>query len=636
MTAEPAVRAFRPKGLAGRVAPFALTGVLALLTALPEVSAEHQVWLAAAAVLAGVPLVVGLVTPWHRLPVWLEVVPPALYIAAVVSLRHAAGGGPSGYSALFLVPVLWLAMYGTRAQVLLALGLVTVALVAPIVLVGAPAYPPTEWRRVLVLVGVGATLGLIVQRLVREIQAGAASAMVAATEISAQRDVTEAIITAASDAVVSFDRSGQIVSANHEAATLFQRADLVGRDVFADLVPDDQRDRLRAGFGRILASNSPTEREARFEAELVRADGSRIPVEIAVAQTGGPDGPRIHTFVRDTTQRRAAESAAREHLEDLDRLVMLARNLDRTGVDGHSAICVAARDLVGADFVFFYTVDESRRRLVVTGSAGRDAPPVDVTLDLERSVAGRVLRSGQAEFIGDVDADPRIDRTVIRHLGGSAVYLYPIALDVRPVGVLSAYWLTPQPALPERTTAMFGLFAAQAAAVVERADLLARLETLARTDALTGAANRRTLDEALEIAIAGAKRSGSSLSIVMLDLDHFKRYNDRHGHQAGDDLLQKAVAAWTAELRPGDTLARYGGEEFLAVLPSSDPPSSVVVAERLRATLVDGVTASAGVATWDGAETSATLISRADAALYRAKKAGRARTVASVPGESDA
>jgi diguanylate cyclase (GGDEF)-like protein len=120
----------------------------------------------------------------------------------------------------------------------------------------------------------------------------------------------------------------------------------------------------------------------------------------------------------------------------------------------------------------------------------------------------------------------------------------------------------------------------------------------------------------------------------MLDLDHFKRYNDTHGHQGGDDLLRSAVAAWQAELRPNDTLARYGGEEFLAVLPATDAAAAMVVAERLRGALPDHVTASAGTATWDPGETPAALIARADAALYQAKAAGRARTVASAPPEA--
>jgi len=153
-----------------------------------------------------------------------------------------------------------------------------------------------------------------------------------------------------------------------------------------------------------------------------------------------------------------------------------------------------------------------------------------------------------------------------------------------------------------------------------------RLESLARTDSLTGLANRRALEEALVAELSRAERSGQPLSVVMLDIDHFKVYNDELGHQAGDDLLRELAAAWSRELRPTDILARFGGEEFLAVLPGSDTTASASVADRLRLALPTGVTASAGVATWGPHETMADLVARADAALYTAKGVGRNRT----------
>lgn len=636
MTAEADGRAFRPAGLATRIAPFAVTAVIAVAMALPEVGTERLGWLLLGAGLTALAILLAVALARTDPSAWADVIPPYIYIAAIIAIRHALDGAVSGYSPLYLVPVLWIALYGTRAQLVGALGLVAVALVGPIVLLGAPSYPVSEWRRALILIGVSGTLGFIVQALVLDVREGIRRAIAAAQAIQAQQAITEAIVAAASDAVVSFDRTGAIVAANAEARTMFQRPDLIGQNVFEALVPDDERDRLQGGFARVVASAQPGDREARFEAELVRADASRVPVEISVARTEGVDGPLIHAFVRDTTTRQAAERGAREHLADLAQLLAVARVLGATGVDGRTAICAAACDLAQADFALFYTVDGDGRRLVATGSSGSDTPTDIIELDPRTSVAGQVLRSGTATFAGDLANDARVDQRIVRSVRARAAFWQPISIDGRPIGVLVAYWKRPIEQLPERVVTLFGLFAAQAATVIERADLLDRLEALARTDALTGAANRRALDEALTVAIAEARRDGRPLSIAMLDLDHFKRYNDRHGHQAGDELLRVAVQAWQRELRPGDTLARYGGEEFLAVLPSSDPGGSVVAADRLRSALPDGVGASAGVATWDGEESGAALIARADAALYRAKEAGRARTVASVPGESDA
>jgi diguanylate cyclase (GGDEF)-like protein len=117
------------------------------------------------------------------------------------------------------------------------------------------------------------------------------------------------------------------------------------------------------------------------------------------------------------------------------------------------------------------------------------------------------------------------------------------------------------------------------------------------------------------------------LTVAMLDLDHFKRFNDEHGHQAGDRLLRSVTAAWSGKLRTVDQLARYGGEEFIVLLPGAGAELATTVLERLRSATPAGQTFSAGVATWDGTETSEELLARSDEALYRAKRTGRDRTV---------
>jgi diguanylate cyclase (GGDEF)-like protein len=113
----------------------------------------------------------------------------------------------------------------------------------------------------------------------------------------------------------------------------------------------------------------------------------------------------------------------------------------------------------------------------------------------------------------------------------------------------------------------------------------------------------------------------------MLDLDHFKDFNDELGHQAGDRLLKASAAAWRAELRATDAITRYGGEEFAIVLPNCSLADATDLLERVRAATPAGQTASAGVAAWDGAEAPEAVVARADAALYAAKNAGRDRVV---------
>jgi diguanylate cyclase (GGDEF)-like protein len=157
--------------------------------------------------------------------------------------------------------------------------------------------------------------------------------------------------------------------------------------------------------------------------------------------------------------------------------------------------------------------------------------------------------------------------------------------------------------------------------------LVSRLQGLARTDPLTGIPNRRVWDEEVPNELERARRSGSPLCVAMLDLDHFKLFNDHNGHQAGDRVLKEVAAAWQGAVRTTDLLARYGGEEFGLLLPTCTLNDAIDVIKRLRVATPDEVTCSIGLASWDFRESAADLIRRADEALYDAKAGGRDRFV---------
>jgi diguanylate cyclase (GGDEF)-like protein/PAS domain S-box-containing protein len=157
----------------------------------------------------------------------------------------------------------------------------------------------------------------------------------------------------------------------------------------------------------------------------------------------------------------------------------------------------------------------------------------------------------------------------------------------------------------------------------EREELLDQVQEMARRDALTGLPNRRALEEQLPQALARARRTLEPLSVAILDIDHFKSYNDSHGHLAGDEVLRTCAMAWDSALRGEDTIVRFGGEEFLVLLPDTGPEQAVEIVERLRAKTPMGQTCSAGLALWDRAESIDDLLRRADEALYLAKASGR-------------
>jgi diguanylate cyclase (GGDEF)-like protein len=158
----------------------------------------------------------------------------------------------------------------------------------------------------------------------------------------------------------------------------------------------------------------------------------------------------------------------------------------------------------------------------------------------------------------------------------------------------------------------------------------ARLAELAATDELTGVKNRRRFREDLELLHSQASRQGFPLSVILLDIDHFKQYNDSFGHPAGDLVLQQVGATLRSSIRGHDVVARYGGEEFVVLLPTTAADGALEVAERLRTAIAGHdwphrpVTASFGVATsGPDAPDAATLVDRADRALYLSKEAGR-------------
>lgn len=165
-----------------------------------------------------------------------------------------------------------------------------------------------------------------------------------------------------------------------------------------------------------------------------------------------------------------------------------------------------------------------------------------------------------------------------------------------------------------------------------------RLDLAARTDSLTGLFNRRHMEEVFAGEEARAARTGEPFSLILCDIDFFKKVNDEHGHQAGDELLRHLAGVMEKAVRPYDTLARWGGEEFLFLLPSTGMDSALAVAERVRQDIGGNpcraagrelsVTVTLGVASWHPGDSVDDVIKRADEAMYEGKRSGRNRAVA--------
>jgi diguanylate cyclase (GGDEF)-like protein len=293
-------------------------------------------------------------------------------------------------------------------------------------------------------------------------------------------------------------------------------------------------------------------------------------------------------------------------------------------------------------------LDEAEESFVVEAYSGElelrlpdgDGWPVTV------GACGRCARTGEPQLVLDVRSDPDY---VIGNEAVQSEYMVPIRYRERTLGVLNLE-STRHDTFSPYACRVFDAIADQVAGAIHLADVNRRLERanrelqrLSLQDPLTGIANRRRFDEALEREWSRAARSAGPLSVVLADLDCFKALNDAHGHLHGDDCLRRvALRLQSLAQRTTDLVARYGGEEFAVILADVDQSDAFAFAERMRkavyrlqlenraSTVADVVTLSVGVATTrpQRGEPAEKLVGVADRALYAAKDSGRNRVVA--------
>jgi diguanylate cyclase (GGDEF)-like protein len=300
-------------------------------------------------------------------------------------------------------------------------------------------------------------------------------------------------------------------------------------------------------------------------------------------------------------------------------------------VDPGQRFVEAISHIVDAPHVWLMLPDDSGG-LAVARTFGADLGDSRIGQD-DSTLAGAAFVSGRAQIVADWTTHPTVTSDRLQQMvdagvadARSAVFI-PLETPDGPAGVVSVLLRKPITANNADVLGLLGLLAAEAGIAITRDALAKRLADEARTDPLTGTANRRVWAEVVEQELERAKRTSQPLAVALLDLDFFKRYNDSFGHSAGDEVLRAVADAWTSIVRPTDLLARLGGEEFGVLLPDTDLDAAVAIMERLRAAVPSDQTASIGVTTHRPGEDIATTLDRADHALYAAKSAGRNRVV---------
>ena len=361
-------------------------------------------------------------------------------------------------------------------------------------------------------------------------------------------------------------------------------------------------------------------------------DEERILVAVAAEVTRAIEAERLLGAVRREKEEKARFFSA---LTELNRTTTPAQA-------AQAAIAQARRMCPAIDLCAVTLAEDRRHRvLAVEGEAAQALR--DLSFADNPGLVSNVVKLGAplpGRPLGAMDRVVIFDNgTVVRGL--QALKIFPLRAGELTVGTLVCASHKAD-ALPEGAQKDLSMLALQAAEALVRTRLYEQTERLATTDGLTGLLNRRTFNAQLERRMREAQRYRRPLSLLLLDVDHFKQVNDTHGHPAGDAVLRGVARIAQKEARETDIVARYGGEEMALVLPETDARGALVIAERIRKVVAAAqhpteqgalkVTMSIGVATWPGGgDSPEALLESADKALYRAKQAGRNRVEVSRP-----
>jgi len=400
-------------------------------------------------------------------------------------------------------------------------------------------------------------------------------------------------------------------------------------DVLADPDYRAAREDVRSEVAAPVVHNEELLGVVNFEGTLEHPIG---PSQVALAEM-------IVHALSAALRSASLDAERRERLHAIERVLAVSRSLvadlDRPRIV--ASIVDAVAELLDADVValFSHQADGSFRL-----EAGKGFPDQAIGTEVQGNVGmvGRAIVA-RTRMVGLHEVASWPPEYLADRPGGTlphAAMALPIEVGGSIAAVLFITRIGAERGYSELECGIADLLTAQIAIALQNADLHARVAESALRDPLTGLLNRRFFDEAVETAHANARRAGTELSLIVLDLDRFSAVNNEYGHAVGDAVLRRVAKAIRGATREGDVLVRYGGEEFVVIAPATDGDGAVAAAERIRAAvaasgaeLVDGrvvpLTVSAGVASLVDEIDGRGLFRAADSALLAAKRAGRDR-----------
>ena len=319
-------------------------------------------------------------------------------------------------------------------------------------------------------------------------------------------------------------------------------------------------------------------------------------------------------------------------------VIRAGADLERIYVSIHDAAC----ELMPCEAFVITLLDEDENFINGAYLIDRGGRSEQIKIPLGEGMSGKVIETGLPILVQDLLGESHFQGEHFGHQDDvRSLVAVPFSVGDKVIGMLSAQSYKPAQYGPEELE-LLELLAAQAGVAIENARLLAKMEHMANTDGLTGLRNRRAYDQILEDELTRARRYGYPLSLVIMDIDDFKKFNDRYGHSKGDEHLAEISRLARSSVRDQDIVARVGGEEFGVILPHTSREGAKEFAERIRRSIEEafkdkfevGRTVSLGVAEYPlDASTIQDLYDAADQAMFAVKTSGKNRV--GVPSKGD-
>jgi diguanylate cyclase (GGDEF)-like protein/PAS domain S-box-containing protein len=430
------------------------------------------------------------------------------------------------------------------------------------------------------------------------------------------------------DAVLIISLDGKIIQYNHG----FEESFGWGREVIGDSLANYLVGvEVQKVLEEIVQGQPGTNHLKNIDCQIIDRDHKQVPVLVNATLLKGSDGTqdKVITVIRDITERKQYEEALQEKSAEMSVLysisAALAVSINPEEIFARLLNSFSELEIFNVmKMSSLFVVDDGSLRLVPHPRHSQEFIELHRNLKVGECLCGLAAQTGEIVICQDCADD---ERAIMRcHDGVCHGHVFlPLKGMEEAKGVL-AFTCSEQFQMDENKEKILRTISGLMRVALDNAALHEKTKALSLSDPLTGIANRRLMDIMLDKSLARSRRYGGPLSVVMADLDFFKKFNDTKGHVEGDRLLRKIAGLISGEIRQTDMVARYGGEEFLIMLPDANCENACLTAERIRRRIAEqsSITISLGVASYHkGMKNKEDLINQSDQAMYRAKQNGR-------------